>query len=201
MLEKTTINGFTYSHQCFTMRITGLDDLELTGVKSINYKATNNRGKIYGNSPRRLASTVGQMETSGSLELALAEFELLTTRLGNGWTEKAFDLIIEFMLPGGDKAGATPVRHVLKTCTLISPDHSSTEGTDATTVKLDLDYAELQHNSLMSRYNTANSSAVSEVKFGASLVVPVAGFNVTFDGTLQADVSATAFVAGSAGLA
>lgn len=101
--------------------------------KSINYGRTRSRGLYEGNHPDPIAKTRGVNAYKASVEMALAEYRLLTSEIGPGYGDKQFDTLVTY---GED--GFTTVTDSLLSCTLDDDDASNSQGPDPLMRKLDL---------------------------------------------------------------
>ncbi len=146
------INGFVPSFASVEIRLAGTAGalsaagaLPLPGVKSINYKDPLTISKVYGNSPRPVGRTRGQLAPSGSIEFYRdmwdAAVSLLTGAGAWGFAEKSWVMPITY--------AETLYRTTCDTLIGVrihSPDTSPTEGTEALTVKCELDIMQIQWN-------------------------------------------------------
>lgn len=129
------VNGHRHSYASVEI---GLLGKIYRGVKSVDYADSLKPGKLYGTGPEVVGRTRGQYEPKASIELYRAEFENLLADLtagGLGFGEVAFDITVTY----GDESTPTTTTDTIEACRITDPSTAGTEGTDPTTVKLELD--------------------------------------------------------------
>lgn len=124
------INGVRHDFTSIELK---LDDQLYIGFKSVNFSATRSRSMVMGNHPDPIGKTKGTNEYKADCELYLAEWNLLQQKLGKGWQDKAFTMLVTYGANGFD----TVVVEITG-CTLDGTDFSHSQGTDALSVKVDL---------------------------------------------------------------
>lgn len=138
ILQYPQVNGFKTSFCSIEMRING--GLQLPGLKSINYKESLTQGKVYGNSPFKQGRTRGQIDGTGSIEVYQDQWYafLDTVTLGGtrGFSEGSDAVVVTFAEPMSPIETKTDI---LPGVRFHSPDFSSSEGTEALTVKVEFD--------------------------------------------------------------
>jgi hypothetical protein len=134
------INGFEYSFASIEVELIGNQGvrLPLPGIKAINYNDKLARAKVFGNSVAPQGRTRGQVTPSGSIEFYRRQWESACNVLSNygawGISERAWTIIVLY-----GEMGITPTRDVLEGVSVINPDASNGEGTDASVIKCELD--------------------------------------------------------------
>ena len=148
------INGSRFSFSSVDFRIPTFPGQRITDIKSVDYTSTLEPGKVFGTSAQKVGRTRGQQECEGSVEMyreawglllpalsALTAFTSGLSPLGAppGIQEVAFDIIVSYAeLP------ISPVQtDVLKGCRIKKIGSNAAEGTEALTVKLDLDIMQI----------------------------------------------------------
>lgn len=101
--------------------------------KSINYGRTRSRGLVRGNHPDPIAKTRGENEYKASVEIALAEYRLLTKEIGPGYGDKIFTTLVTY----GENGFETVTDEIIG-CTIDDDDASNSQGPDPLMRKLDL---------------------------------------------------------------
>lgn len=81
------INGVYYSYSNVELFVGAAAELQIAGVKTINYKDNLGRVKVRGTAMQPLGLTQGRYEANGDVELYLDAFALLVTTLGPGWRQ------------------------------------------------------------------------------------------------------------------
>jgi hypothetical protein len=103
------------------------------GFKSLNFNRTRSRGLVRGNHPDPIGYTRGENEYKADCEIYLAEWALFQQILGVGYGDVAFPVLVTY---GENAFDAITVE--LTGCHMDSTDFSHGQGTDALTVKCDL---------------------------------------------------------------
>lgn len=104
------------------------------GVKSISYNDTLGPTKIRGTHPVPIARTRGQYDAEGSIEMYTAEARQFRKKLGPGYKEVSFDIVVSYTEDGFDTITDTIVG-----CRIKKDQGGGQDGTDALTVPWDLD--------------------------------------------------------------
>jgi hypothetical protein len=139
VLPYPLINGYEPSFASIeaTLAGTGLL-LPLPSIKAISYKDSLTSAKIYGNSPFPQGRTRGQLAPAGSIEFYRRQWGAVQTALsGNGlWgiSERSWVITVTYA-----ETGFQTIMDVLEGVRIHSPDFSGNEGTEALTVKCDID--------------------------------------------------------------
>lgn len=134
------INGREYSFSNVRVRAFGKDYFS---VKSINYKATKTKGKVYGNGQDLIGKTRGNREYTCDMEMTRREFEQIKADIkaspafaaakGAGFGDVDFDIQVTFR-----ETGMTTVVDEISGANIDEADLSNSQGTDASMVKLTL---------------------------------------------------------------
>jgi hypothetical protein len=133
------INGYEPSFASIEVKIVGTGIvIPLPGIKAINYNDKLARSKIFGNSVNPMGRTRGQVTPSGSIEFYKRMWGEASALMSNngmyGISEGSWAILVTYA-----EAGMTVTRDVLEGASVINPDSSNSEGTDATVVKCELD--------------------------------------------------------------
>ena len=129
-IQYPLINGFRHSFVSIKLKLDGDDCL---AFKSLNYNSTRTRSQPYGRHPDPLGKTRGTNEYKADAEIYLAEFhKFLKDQLGPGYADKMFSIYVTH-----DEEGSDLIEDVITGCSIDSIDASHSQGTDATTRKLD----------------------------------------------------------------
>lgn len=132
------VNGYRYSYVSIEL---GIDGTRIYGVKAINYKTAQKKGKVAGTSPLRLGRTRGKAEPEASIEIYKREFQSLVDKLMQGQpnTVGIHDIIIPSITVTYAETSGEVVTDTLTSITLDEIDQANQDNTDATSVKLALD--------------------------------------------------------------
>ena len=139
ILPSPLINGYEPSFASIAATLAGSGLLvPLPGIKSISYKDSLTSSKVYGNSPFPQGRTRGQLAPAGSIEFYRRQWGAVQLALsGNGlWgiSERSWVITITYA-----ETGFQTIMDVLEGVRIHSPDFNGTEGTEALTVKCDID--------------------------------------------------------------
>ena len=128
------IRGFRHGFSSITLQF-ALDSGKKVQMycKSINYGRTRSRGLVEGNHPDPIAKTRGTNAYKASVEIALAEYRLLTAEIGPGYGDKIFTTLVTY----GENGFETVTDEILG-CTIDDDDASNSSGPDPLMRKLDL---------------------------------------------------------------
>ena len=154
------INGFEPSYASVEINLGGATGgSNLPGVKSINYKEALAMSRVYGQSVTPQGRTRGQLTGSGSIEFYRNQWDAAIAILSGagawGFAEKSWVLSITYA-----ETPLTTACDVLVGVRFHSPDTSPTEGTEALTVKCELDIMQIKWNGIGQLSNLNVFSAV-----------------------------------------
>jgi hypothetical protein len=116
------------------------------GIKALNYSHALEPGELRGNRSPLIGRTRGEYSAEGSIEMYLAEFQVLITLLsagGRGYMETSFNIVAAYNELGGDL-----ITDELIGCRLTNADKSYSEGNDGLSVSCDLHIMEIRENGL-----------------------------------------------------
>src|SRR4051812_25063026 len=130
MAQYPLINGVRYSFSSIEL---ALDGATMIGFKELSYKAALDPGEVRGAAAQLIGRTRGQFSADGALTLYRQEFDELVARLGPGFMERSFPIAAMYA-----DEGQPTVCDQLIGCRIKNVDKSSSEGSEALTVKLDL---------------------------------------------------------------
>jgi hypothetical protein len=130
-----SVNGQRVSHASLEL---GLEGERIVGVKSVSYKNSIEKPKIWGTSRSPIGRTGGKEDPEGEVEFYAEEFwtRLLPRITRNGlvgYTELAWTLKLRYT----EKLGVTTGVQLIGTC-FLGPDVSHSEGADHITCKVPL---------------------------------------------------------------
>lgn len=124
------INGDTYSHSSIEAKIS---DLIIAAIPEIEYGSQLEPGELRGTSSAPLATTAGEGATDGSVKLAKKDFRALIKKLGNNFMKKKFQIVVQYA-----EEGEETIVDTLNGCRITAWRNSSSSGTDAVMVDVDL---------------------------------------------------------------
>jgi hypothetical protein len=133
-LQYPLIRGFRHGFASINIKF-ALDSGKIIQMfcKSVNYGRTRSRSLVRGNHPDPIAKTRGENEYKCSVEMALAEYRLLTASIGPGYGDKIFSLLVTY-----GETGFDTVTDEILGCTIDDDDASNSQGPDPLMRKLDL---------------------------------------------------------------
>jgi hypothetical protein len=132
------INGRRYDFSAIEL-IIGTD--RIIGFKEISYSDELAPGEVYGSSAQLIGRTRGQRKSSASLTMYLQEFDELVQKLGNGFMEKVFDVVVQY----ADHEQPTLMDQILG-CRITKVDKGGASGTDALEARLELHVMRILHH-------------------------------------------------------
>jgi hypothetical protein len=135
------INGVRWDYSCVEIRIGAKP---FRGVKSVNYADGMEPGDVYGTGAQRIGRTRGQYKPEGSIELYEQEWRDLLASLpaAIGYLEAVFPIIVTYQ-----QTMVSPLNvDLLVGCKIKKVSSDRQEGTDAVTVKLDLDIMRIERD-------------------------------------------------------
>jgi hypothetical protein len=150
------INGYEPSFASIEVQLAGSGLVRpLPGIKAINYNDKTARAKIFGHSVSPQGRTRGQVTPSGSIEFYKRQWGTTSALLSGGgaWGISERSWIITVLYA---EVGMTPTRDVLEGVSIISPDSSNSEGTDASVVKCELDLMLILWNGVSKSLSSRN---------------------------------------------
>ena len=112
-----------------------LGSFKTYGFKSVNISESVERGKARGASRRKLALTPGDLDADASIELLEADWLEWLEQLGDGYMDVVFNLHLDYELKSAPGIHSVELKGV----SLKKIDEGHSQGTEALTVKLDLD--------------------------------------------------------------
>jgi hypothetical protein len=130
MATQPLVNGNRKSFASVEIDIKGR---KFRGITEINYSDTLEPGMARGASPIPLGHTQGDYEAEASLSMFREEFEEMMALLGDGYGEVEFPITVTH----STRAGRTTTDR-LPAVRIKGVDTSHSQGTDPTTVKIDL---------------------------------------------------------------
>ena len=125
------INGLRYDYSSAEINVAGR---VITGVKEVRYSHKLEPGKVRGTSAQINGRTRGQYEAEASITLYKQEAQELIAALGAGYMEVAFEVVVHYA-----DAGQPVTTDRIVGCRIKSQENSHQEGSDALSVKFDLD--------------------------------------------------------------
>lgn len=137
------INGHLYSWSSIEFSVNGI---KFPRVKSINYKASLKPAKLYGTMAEPLGRTRGKSEPEASFEIYAEDYDALVAQLGSatvGFGEVPFTITINY-----SEIGSPVITDRIEGARITGVDKGYSEGTDALTVKCDLDVMRIFFNEI-----------------------------------------------------
>lgn len=124
----TTINGaYDHSNEEIVLIFANGQEHKVTTCSSINYSNGRTSGSIGGNQVGPVAITNGSAEPSWSMEIAKHEFNQIVAKMGNGYLNQQFEIVVSYK-PSGSLPRATDE---IRDCQLDDDGHSSATGDPA----------------------------------------------------------------------
>lgn len=141
LIQRPLLNGHEFSHTSLEILIEGLP---LIGVKSMNYSAKKEVGKVYGTAPQKLGRTRGKEDPTCDMEIYRIEWEVVKQRLGvngQGFMERPVLIQVTIAEPG------MPILvDQIWSAEVTEASFSSSDGTDPLVVKLTFDVMRILSN-------------------------------------------------------
>lgn len=134
------VNGRVLSYASIEVQI---DGEIVTGIKAISYSDKMERAKARGAGRQPLGRTSGDYDAEGSMTLLREDFHALIDRFGNGWMDKAFDVIVTY-----DEEGVATRTDRLVGCLIEAADGSNEQGTDPLETELPLNILYIERNGI-----------------------------------------------------
>jgi hypothetical protein len=135
------INGVRQDYSCVTA-IVGVKPFR--GVKSVNYSDGAEPGDVYGTGAQRVGRTRGQYKPEGSIEFYEQEWRDFLAALppAIGYLEIVFPIFVAYQ-----STMVSPLNYdALYGCRIKKVESSRQEGSEALTVKLDLDIMRIERD-------------------------------------------------------
>lgn len=148
LLKYPDINGHRYGFSSIEIDYAGL---KIAGFKSINYSSSLDPGELRGNSAVVLGRTRGNFSSDASCEMYRLEFDNLKEKLAAiglatpgqmGFMEVSFPIIVSYC----ELSAANATVDTLVGVRIKKVDSSNAQGTDASTIKLDLHVMNILYN-------------------------------------------------------
>jgi hypothetical protein len=135
--------GFAHSWASVEIAIGGIK--KVVASKSLKYSDALTMGKGFGTGPRKIIRTRGQVDATGSWEVYRSSWDMLMKDVlaltGNtGFSEQAFPISVSYSEPSNPSLTVTDK---LLGVRIHSPEGGGAEGTDALTITVQLDIAEI----------------------------------------------------------
>lgn len=125
------INGIRHEWSSIEIK---LDGDVYVGVKSIKYSASLKGTKLRGTHPAPIGRTRGEYDCEASIELWFAEAVTFRKKLGDGYLEKAFDIVVSYVEEEFD----TIVDELIG-CRIVKDEGGGSQGADGLSISWDLD--------------------------------------------------------------
>ena len=135
------INGVRFDYSCVTV---SLNAKSFRGIKSVNYNDSLEPGDVFGTGAQRIGRTRGQYKADGSIEFYEEEWRdfLASIPKGVGTMEVVFPVSVAYARRQGDPTHEDK----LIGCRIKKIDDARQEGTEALTVKVDLDIMRVERS-------------------------------------------------------
>lgn len=137
-LSYPLVNGMRHEWSSIEIK---LDGDVYVGVKEIKYSDTLKPTKIHGTHPAPIGRTRGVYEAEASVVLWFAEAIQFRKKLGAGYMEKAFDIVVSYVEDGFD----TVVDEIIG-ARITKDEGGASQGPDGLTIAWDLDVMKIIHN-------------------------------------------------------
>lgn len=138
MAQIPLINGHRYQFTSLEANVAGIP---IPGITELTYSDTLEPGKVEGARPQLLGRTRGKYEAEASMSMYRQEFDELTTKLGDGYGEKVFNIVANY----GDDGQPTVTDRIVG-CRIKKVDNQAQKGNDPLEVKLELDIMYITRN-------------------------------------------------------
>lgn len=132
------INGHRFSWASISFDIDGSDIIH---IKEISYTSSMETADVRGTGPQKAGTTRGEYNAEGSMTLLAEGWNELRARLGNGYMERRFRLIVSYAEVGQDVQ-----TDELVGCRITSVEKGGSQGTDALEVSLELNITYILEN-------------------------------------------------------
>lgn len=124
------INGHRYSWASASFDI---DDSEVVNIKELTYSHQLEPGQVRGTGPQVAGMTRGEYSAEGSMVLLREGWDELRAKMGDGYMEKYFRIVVSYAEEG------QPVQtDELVGCRITSVENSPSQGTDGLETSIDL---------------------------------------------------------------
>lgn len=130
-LSYPLINGIRHEWSSVEIK---LDGDVYVGVKEIKYSASLKGSKMRGTHPAPIGRTRGEYDCEASIVLWFAEAVQFRKKLGAGYLEKAFDIVVSYVEDGFD----TVVDEIIG-CRITKDEGGGSQSPDGLTISWDLD--------------------------------------------------------------
>jgi hypothetical protein len=140
MADYPLVNGVRYDYSSCEIVVAGVT---VIGVKSVNYKHALKPGTVRGTSAQKNGRTRGQYEPEASFTMYKQEADELIERLGAGYMEISFDMVIHY----ADEGQPVKTTRVVG-CRIADESDEHEEGTDALVTKFELDVMAVVKNGI-----------------------------------------------------
>ncbi len=146
------INGIRHEWSSVEIKLDG--DVYI-GVKEIKYSDSLKGTKIRGTHPKPLGRTRGEYDSEGSIVLWFAEAVLFRRKLGKGYKEKSFDILVAY-----SEEGFETVVDELIGVRITKDEGGGSQSPDGLTISWDLDPMDVLWDGLDSLSTSLNDLAV-----------------------------------------
>ncbi len=137
-LSYPLVNGIRHEWSSVELK---LDGDVYVGVKEVKYSATLKGTKMRGTHPAPIGRTRGEYDCEASIVLWFAEAVQFRKKLGAGYMEKAFDIVVSYVEDGFD----TVVDEIIG-CRITKDEGGGSQGPDGLTISWDLDPMKVIYN-------------------------------------------------------
>lgn len=135
------VNGRVFSYASVEIQVDG--EL-ITGIKSVTYSDKVERSKARGAGRQPLGRTAGEYDAEGSLTLLREDANALIARFGEGWMDRAFDVVVTYA-----EQGLPTQTDVLRGCLIDEANGSNEQGTDPLETELTLNVMYIERNGVL----------------------------------------------------
>lgn len=132
------INSHEYSFTSLEVNIAGLP---ITGITALSYSDSLEPTDVEGAAPQPIGRTRGKYSCEGSVKMYREEFDRLVEQLGDGYGEKAFNIVAHY-----GETGRPTVTDRLVGCRIKKPSNEAQKGSDPLEISLDLSIMYITRN-------------------------------------------------------
>lgn len=150
-MDYPLIQGARHEWSSVSIKIAG--DLYI-GVKSIKYSDTLKPSKVRGTHPKAIGRTRGQYDAEASIELYTWEARQIRKKLGPGYKEIPFDIVVAYVEDGADTITDTIVG-----ARITKDEGGGQDGPDGLSVPWDLDVMDILWDGVSSLKKTLEKLA------------------------------------------
>lgn len=135
------VNGRVLSYASIEVQV---DGEIITGIKAITYNEKIERSKARGTGRRALGRTTGDHDCDGTMTMLREDFhEKIVKGWGNGWSDKAFDIVVTY-----SEDGVETHTDRLVGCLIDAANGTNEQGTDPLMTELTLNIMDIERDGI-----------------------------------------------------